>query len=489
MQTPKVVPFKDLRFGKTSAEKESEVWPDLLTEGYFDPYGFIRSAREKGPFLFLGYKGSGKSAIGEHLRLTAANEPQTFVKYLSLGDFPYTPFSKLIRGDIEPEAKYPMAWSWLILLQVIDQLAQDLGSSLQSDNEASEALSKLRHAGLLPSSNLSHIVQVTTKKSFGLNLKYLQAGREELSIPGSISDVPFLVEKLKELVFRTRSRSKHLIVIDGLDEILTKRERQYESLAALMYEADRLNGQFSRLDCPVKIVVLCRTDLYEHLPNANKNKVRQDSAVHLDWYHDPDAPENSNLVKLANYRASLAVGVPIDIFNTYLPKSVQSARAHGDTDTRRFLLDCTRHTPRDFITLLNFIQKYSGDSTAVSNAQVVSAVRAYSNDYFVPEVKDELHGYLSPDQIDHIVALFSALGKREFSFSELEDCSKNFNSSLNVDLQEALRLLFNCSAMGNLERAGGTTYFTMKYRNRYAVLNLGKKLILHRGMWKALSLK
>ena len=196
-----MVPFKSLRFGKTSAEKESMEWPDLLTRGYFDPYGFIQSAREKGPFLFLGYKGSGKSAIGEHLRLTAADEPQTFVKYLSLGDFPYTPFSKLIRGDIEPEAKYPMAWSWVILLQVLDQLAQDMGSSLHADNEAREAYSKLKDAGLLPSSSLSHIVQVTTKKSFGLNWKFLQLGRDQSSLEGAISDVPFLVEKLRSSLF------------------------------------------------------------------------------------------------------------------------------------------------------------------------------------------------------------------------------------------------------------------------------------------------
>jgi hypothetical protein len=65
MRSTKTVPFNSIRFGKTSAEKESSEWPDLLTKGYFDPYGFIDAAKQHGPFLFLGYKGSGKSAIGE----------------------------------------------------------------------------------------------------------------------------------------------------------------------------------------------------------------------------------------------------------------------------------------------------------------------------------------------------------------------------------------------------------------------------------------
>src|SRR5665213_1062218 len=126
---PKIA-FRQIRFGKTSAEKESLEFPKLLTEGFFDPGTFIDAAKSRGSFLFLGYKGSGKSAIGEHLRLTAETQPNFFVRYISLGDFPYTSFSKIVKGDFEPEAKYPDAWSWLLLLQIIEQLAEDQGSSI-----------------------------------------------------------------------------------------------------------------------------------------------------------------------------------------------------------------------------------------------------------------------------------------------------------------------------------------------------------------------
>src|ERR1022692_3660506 len=57
-------PFKSFRFGKTSAEKESVEWPDQLTRGYFDPHSLIEVARQRGPFLFLGCKGSGKDRAG-----------------------------------------------------------------------------------------------------------------------------------------------------------------------------------------------------------------------------------------------------------------------------------------------------------------------------------------------------------------------------------------------------------------------------------------
>ena len=144
----------------------------------------------------------------------------------------------------------------------------------------------------------------------------------------------------------------------------------------------------------------------------------------------------------------------------------------GTKDTTRFLLELTRHTPRDFITLLNYIQGYAEESAPVSSSHILSAVRSYSVDYFVPEIKDELHGYLTPNQIDNLIALFSGLGKREFTFNDLSRCAYQFQPALNVEPALALRLLFECSAIGTLD----------------AVLDLGKKLILHRGMWKGLNL-
>jgi hypothetical protein len=160
----------------------------------------------------------------------------------------------------------------------------------------------------------------------------------------------------------------------------------------------------------------------------------------------------------------------------------------GSQDTRRFLLDLTRHTPRDFITLLNYIQSYAEADKPLKEAQISSAARGYSVDYFVPEVKDELHGYLAPEEIDHVISLLSGLGKREFTYPELMHLEDRSSRQLGMDLSLVLRHLFECSALGTLDRRGGKTFFTVKYRNRNAVLDLAKTLILHRGMWKALNL-
>jgi hypothetical protein len=57
--------FKDIQFGFSSAEAERAEDPGLLLEGYLQLNNSFESARIGPKFLFLGYKGSGKSAIGE----------------------------------------------------------------------------------------------------------------------------------------------------------------------------------------------------------------------------------------------------------------------------------------------------------------------------------------------------------------------------------------------------------------------------------------
>jgi hypothetical protein len=260
-------------------------------------------------------------------------------------------------------------------------------------------------------------------------------------------------------------------------------------LAALIYETDRLNISFQKDSLPIKIIVLCRTDLFEKLPNANKNKMRQDAAITLDWYHDPRAPTNSKLIELINHRAMVGRGTATDVFAEFFPPHVNLYGHPNGPDVRLFLLDLTRHTPRDIIALMNYMQN-SYTRGRLSLEQLLAGARSYSVDYFVPEIKDELTGYMRPEDIDKVMIVLGALRKREFLFTELADQAKRlYASSDPLDLELAARLLFDCSAIGNIGRwPGGTTFYTFKYRNRNSVFNPDERMILHRGMWKALNL-
>jgi len=207
---------------------------------------------------------------------------------------------------------------------------------------------------------------------------------------------------LKELIKNARSTSRHYFVIDGLDEILTSREAQFKSLSALIFEVARLNELFSTNSVPAKIILLCRTDLYERIPGANKNKIRQDYAVELDWYHDVGDPHNSLLVQAAQLRGRRSLKGNVDLFTTFLPTEVDNV------EIARFLLEMTRHTPRDFLQLFHYMQKFSKGGR-LSEAQIKAGLREYSIKYFLPEIQDELSGYANPTEIAQIISALSRL--------------------------------------------------------------------------------
>ena len=232
-----------------------------------------------------------------------------------------------------------------------------------------------------------------------------------------------------------------------------------------------------------KLVLLCRTELYERIPGPNKNKLRQDYSIDLDWYHDTRKPGTSRLVELANLRAALSLNVrSVDVFGKYFPHEIDGSSAV------QFLLNNTRHTPRDFIQLLNYVQKYS-TSARLNREMVLSGLRDYSINYFLPEVRDELVGYIPGSEVDTCLKLIGALRKRDFTYSELEDELNRSRKYLDIkDLEILLEELFACSAVGNIDRRpNGVNHFSFRYRNRNSTLDLDGRIILHKGLWKALN--
>lgn len=477
--------YSSIAFGYTSAETERTRDPGLLLEGYVDSKDASKEALTGQKYLFLGHKGAGKSAIAERIELTLDDDYSKFVTLVSLQDFPFTPFSKIIRGDEEPESKYPKAWSWILLIYLLESFAKDAGVNHPDATTLTDSIKSFREMGLSPVANISSIVRESAKKNFKLALPGKLA---QFSWSGTntkpASEIPNFVENLKEIVKRIESSSFHYLIIDGLDDILTTREIQYRSLSALIFEVNQLNELFTRNNVPSKIILLCRTDIFELLPGANNNKIRHDHAVELDWYHDPREPHSSGLVKIANKRTKRSLGVETDLFLDFFPRTF---------DRRRIelaLLDMTRHTPRDFLRLLHHIQQYSKKPGKLPQTSISSGMREYSIRYFLPEIRDELSGYAEPDEITFILNALGMLRKRDFQISELITVSRSIPSPLSEDrMHEIARALFQCSALGNIQRrSGGTTHYTFKYRNRHSSFNETEGIMLHRGLWKALNL-
>ncbi len=472
--------FKDIPFGLASAEDESARSPNLLIEGYWDTGNIVKDAKSGHKFLFLGYKGSGKSSLAEHLKLQKG--PLFFPTVMNLVDFPYSSFKKIVSGESDPEGKFPTAWSWLLLLKIIRSLRDDNGSPSISERRFTQLIEKLTSMGLLDSDNLNKIVTQSTKNSFRAQIpSLLEFGAEENYSSAELV-LQVVIDLLKDVVNNFKTESHHLLIIDGLDDILSTKEVQYQSLAALVFQVNRLNQEFIANDAPIKILLLCRTELFERLPNANKNKIRQNSAEYLEWYNPSRGEKISNLWRLIDLRSKLFDPEIGSAVKEYFPISIDGAKAED------FLLNLTRHTPRDLIQLLTNIQRHTvGPKPTRDN--IIDGAKDYSYNYFAPEIKDELSGYFSPEDIELTFQVLGGIRKRDFGISEAQALLEQRQQKLHTNLESILGALFECSAIGNVQhRNTGTTFYTFKYRNRHSSFNTTERIILHKGLWKAMNL-
>src|SRR4051812_32922962 len=136
--------FGDIFFGYTSAERERSQDPRLLLDGYYDLHGQTHAITRGPEYLVLGYKGSGKTMLAERLELLGDQDPTLFVTNVALGDFPFAQFKKIVGGEADNETRYPAAWSWLLLLLLLDSFSRDESSPTLIDPRFTNALTALK---------------------------------------------------------------------------------------------------------------------------------------------------------------------------------------------------------------------------------------------------------------------------------------------------------------------------------------------------------
>jgi hypothetical protein len=111
--------FDEINFGEARAEWETTNSPILIQRGFLDPNGVVPALMNQNLYLVLGNKGTGKSAIAEKLHSESTFKTKAMTTIIPLSDFPYTSFGNIMAGKEEPEARFPLTWSWLLLLLLL----------------------------------------------------------------------------------------------------------------------------------------------------------------------------------------------------------------------------------------------------------------------------------------------------------------------------------------------------------------------------------
>jgi hypothetical protein len=475
-----MIAFRDVNFGSASAKTERQVAPHLLLEGYYDLEQHMYQLLQGPQFVVLGYKGSGKSAVGERLLLLQETQKDLYVRQMDLEEFPFSSLERIIGGTVDVETKYPIAWSWLTLITLLDSFLADHQRRSTSDHDLNEVVRVLRRVGLLPANRIRDLAQISLRGSVKAAVPTLLEANLEWGSQGPDPWVQ-VASLLKRLVLGLRTPSRHILVIDGLDAVLARADVQFASLSALLNELVRLNADLASAGTPAKILLLCRADLFDRLPNPNKNTIRRDKAVFLDWYQAGPDSERPHLLELVEKRAVIAGFSGDDFLATYLPPQMDRQQS------KAYLLDHSRHTPRDLIAALNDIQRFA-NTGRLSQGQIERGLRRYAVDYFFNEIHDELTGLLHDDERINALQLLGSLRQRQFSIAKLRAKARGNKKWVDLDIDRIAHALFECSAIGNVQRhPSGASRLSFRYRSWNASLDPDDPILLHRALWKALN--
>lgn len=478
-------PFAQLQFGYKSAEAERREKPSLLDKGFFDKDRVSRQIVSGSKYLILGYKGSGKSAVAEHLSVLSESDPLLFVSRAQLGDFPFDQVPEVVSSKGDVEIRTNLGWSLILLLRLLQSLELDNGIAHSEDIR--RLLGDLRTLGLLPKRRLRDLVLASRDMDLTVTLPRLLKASVRQGYKEPVLVLSQARDAIRDMLSQLESPSKHLLVIDGLDDLFADFSDAYSSITSLVHEVDALNAEFQDRRGMLKIVLLCRTDLYERLHSPNINKLR-DFSVILDWHRTTQSPAESDLFKLINQRAAMSGYRGNDVFESYLPRRAFVDHPSYSGNSFLYLLQFTRHTPRDLNQLLRSIQE-RGSGNKVGPAELTDGTREYSNHYFLPEIRDELAGYVNSDEIAATFGLIAAHGTRRFALDDLPLGSTK-NRLDPETLRVCLEAMFNCSALGNMSPAEGgrSPHYTFRFRNRHSSINFGLPFVVHRGAWRALNL-
>lgn len=467
--------FRKINFGLSDAQSEGIDFPNLLKDGYVNILQVIEKVNTPRYFLFLGYKGSGKSSLSEHLRLS---ETDTIIEQQPLKDFPFKFFEKVLEGE-DRTIKYKSIWRWLLCAKVLSTLCKDV-KHLSPDTQ--KAFAVFTQSGLFPVQSISSLLKKSTSTTVSATVKTLGISHS-INKEYTATDLEMLTDHIRELLTTITEEPPLLIIIDDLDDILTPNGRQFENIAALINETKDLNFFFHNNNIPAKIIILCRTDMFERLPGQNLNKIKQDNSFTFTWYREGiNSNQDSDLIYLINKRARLTYPKIGDVFKEFFPKSFD------DTDIYSALLNYTRHIPRDFIQLMNYIKVHC-NSEHVTNSAIVKGIKDYSTEYFMPEISNELSGYLPNAAIQPVFNVISSLRLQTFSFEQFTNKCKDYPALREINPFDILKVLYDCSAIGHIhyynENASSRVLF--KYRNRSSSFEKSDKILLHRGLWKSMN--
>ncbi len=434
--------------------------------------------------LVIGRKGEGKTAIAQYIY--QQKKYDIFTEKMSFKDFPFNILYDLSNSQYTKPNQYISIWKYLIYTTICKKM-------IVNENIDSEIVLKLKK--IFPEEDnkqqLSKLIEKYTIKDFGVQI--LGSG---INIGGELdrTDINWieLIDIFEKTILENIDKSKYYILFDELDEdyksFSSEEEKNayFDLITGLCKAVQDVKTLFLDNKLNVYPIVFLRTDIYNLITYSDKNKW-SDSIINLIW-----TPEK--IKKLLAHRLNIVLETENLSFDECWNRLFSKKPLYIGANKKKkigsfeYMLRSTQNRPRDFIKYFQECSKQVIDNNNyLVNQRIIKMADNEFSEYMRNEIIDEIYAILP--EYDDIFAILSLIRKQTFDPEEFVEKYNQMVEEENVTnrgAEKVLKLLFEFSVIGNAPSIRNQAIF--KYEKNNARFNFKEKIIVHRGLYKALQI-
>lgn len=228
----------------------------------------------------IGRKGTGKTAIGEHL--SSLDKDNCFAVKLSFKNFPFNLLYSQQDDSYTPPNQYISVWKYLIYTSVCKLMSGNNRVDVETRSELSKLFTQdIKNA--LPNAVNEWTDYKFDVKVLGTGVGF---GKDKKQKQDSNTSINERVDALEGYIRGRLGNSTYLIIFDELDEDyknMLKKDNylRYTQLLTSLFKASQdVKSRFGNFK--LYPVVFLRDDIYDALQDPDKTKW-EDYRINLDW--------------------------------------------------------------------------------------------------------------------------------------------------------------------------------------------------------------
>ena len=462
-------------FGHTEAEGENKQGIQNHTN-FFEDYLQVLNQIKDERFIFIGRKGSGKSAIAKFIQDTSDSSDDSFATIIRINELELERVIQSIPKEEFQDSEI-ILFEWLILVKLISLLVKNKDAVYTTEYKKLNDFLK-RNAGFVDIDKFQ-VVEIIEKRKLEVSFDVL---RHAFSAFGRYFDsktvkAPFykLIPPLKEIIqqvlaFEVFKNKEFWILFDDLDiNFKEEDEASSQKIVNLLRVVKNLNTSILK-NSGARVLIFLRDDVKRIIEtfDTDTSKIFTSYEVPLNWYDHEIFKLNenqTNLKRFINKRISLNFknhAIPFDEDDPWSTLFEEYQNSYGGKSSFKYILDFTFYRPRDLVLFLNPLGK-KDYRFPVKPDYAKQLIKSFVSEN-INEIKSELKIHFRSDQIINLFNRLKTITNRYGALTKEETLKQLTGITPQKSSEEILKILLDYSILVYKDNYG-RIYFNYRYDN------------------------